>query len=71
MSSQDEGRFFLGKILFDEEIAFEGVSKCPHCQRALWNVPRANRKQGKPEPTRKGKPRGRTMTPSHLSSTSH
>lgn len=37
--------------------------KCPHCQSALWNVPRANRKQGKPEPTRKGKPRGRTTPP--------
>lgn len=35
--------------------------KCPNCQSALWNVPRANRKEGKPAPTRKGKPRGRSM----------
>ena len=35
--------------------------KCPHCRTPLWNVPRANVYPGKPAPTRKGKPRGRTM----------
>ena len=35
--------------------------KCPHFRTPLWNVPRANIYPGKPAPTRKGKPRGRTM----------
>ncbi len=37
--------------------------KCPHCRTPLWNVPRANVMPGKPAPTRKGRPRGRTMRP--------
>ncbi len=37
--------------------------KCPHCRTPLWNVPRANIYPGKPAPTRKGRPRGRTMRP--------
>jgi hypothetical protein len=35
--------------------------KCPHCRTPLWNVPRANIMPGKPAPTRKGKPRGRSL----------
>lgn len=36
--------------------------KCPHCKTDLWNVPRANNWDGKPAPTRKGKPRGKPFT---------
>lgn len=35
--------------------------KCPHCKTHLWNVPRAYALPGKPTPTRKGRPRGRSM----------
>lgn len=35
--------------------------KCPGCKTHLWNVPRAYALPGKPKPTRKGRPRGRSM----------
>ncbi len=39
----------------------ECPAKCPHCFTPYWNVPRAYALPGKPKPTRKGKPRGRSM----------
>lgn len=32
--------------------------RCPNCTSSLWNVPRANKWEGAPPPTRRGKPRG-------------
>lgn len=36
---------------------------CPHCFSKLWNTPRAQRRAGKPAPTRKGKARGLPFNP--------
>ena len=36
--------------------------KCPSCKTDLWNVPRAQNLPGKPAPTRKGKPRGKSFS---------
>lgn len=36
-------------------------AKCAKCHTALWNVPYAVQKAGKPAPTRKGKPRGKPL----------
>ena len=38
-------------------------TKCAKCRTPLWDVPYAVNKAGKPAPTRKGKPRGKPLSP--------